>query len=85
MAYVGSIGTKLLTTAYPNFGTTFPELVPPYKPGEPDPSCNPISTPVLSAGRSASITNVQSNGNSNFHSLEVSICDGARHTAFRAR
>ncbi len=72
VAYVGSIGTKLLTTAYPNYGTTFPNSFRPTNQGNLTRLQSDINAGII-RGPFASITNVQSNGNSNFHSLEVSL------------
>ena len=78
VAYVGSIGTKLLTTAYPNFGTTFPTSFRPTNQGNLARSQSDINAGII-RGPFSSITNVQSNGNSNFHSLEVSLRRRAAH------
>ena len=73
MAYVwGSIGTKLLTMAYPNYGSTFSVSFRPTNQGNLTRLQSDINAGII-RGPFTSITNVQSNGNSNFHSLEVSV------------
>ncbi len=72
VAYVGSIGTKLLTTGYPNYGSTFPASFRPTNQGNLTRLQSDINAGII-RGPFSTITNVQSNGNSNFHSLEVSL------------
>lgn len=72
VGYVGSLGTKLLTTAYPNYGTTFPNSFRPTNQGNLVRLQSDINNGVIK-GPFGSITNVQSNGSSNFHSLEVTL------------
>ena len=72
VGYVGSVGTKLLTTAYPNFGTAFPNSFRPTNQGNLVRLQGDITSGIIK-GPFGSITNVQSNGNSNFHSLEVTL------------
>lgn len=79
VGYVGSVGTKLLTTLNPNFGTSFPDAF------------RPTNAPIAAAnngslvrsqadinagiirGPFGNLSYRESNGTSNFHSLEVTL------------